>query len=123
MTTTPKKETPPQEAKEPGQEKDLLAYANEAERALMGLEHLHIAALCLTRFRENYSDIEDGDIVNALETLIEYSRSCVEDIREGYNEVYKYAAHEYFERRNAAYYAKQREATERATEEKAKEET
>jgi len=56
----------------------------KAAPALHDLDSLLIAALCVIRMKEDYTDTSEEDKEQALETLLEYGRGTVDDAKEGH---------------------------------------
>jgi hypothetical protein len=65
--------------------------------ALSDLRGLLVAALCVIRFDEDYTDTDEDDKKHAVETLVEFSRGTLEEATEGYEEVWKITAGYIFE--------------------------
>jgi hypothetical protein len=65
--------------------------------ALHDLDGLLVAALCVLRLTDDYSDVDKEDKEQALETLLEYGRGAVSDATEGHEEVWKILAEYIFE--------------------------
>jgi hypothetical protein len=61
--------------------------------ALSDLNGLLTAALCVVRFDEDYTDMDEEDKKRAVETLLEFSRSVLDDATEGHEEVWKFLSH------------------------------
>ena len=61
--------------------------------ALSDLRGLLVAALCVIRFDEDYTDTDEEDKKHAVETLLEFSRGVLDDATEEHEEVWKLLAH------------------------------
>jgi hypothetical protein len=64
----------------------------KANIALKDLDSLLIAALCVIRMEEDYTDTSEEDKRQALETLMEYGRGAVSDAQEGHKELWNITA-------------------------------
>jgi hypothetical protein len=72
--------------------KDALDFNAKANVALTDLHGLLVAALCVSRFDEDYTDTDEDDKRQALEPLLEYARGVVEDAKEGHEGVWRVTA-------------------------------
>jgi len=68
---------------------EALKFNIKAGTALHDIDSLFIAALCVLRQRDKYSDMSEEDKTNALETLMEYGRGAVADANEGHEGVWR----------------------------------
>jgi hypothetical protein len=92
MATQPHTEQPTKSAPEHEERNDALNCNIKAGIALHDIDSLFIAALCVLRQKDEYSDMDEEDKSNALETLMEYGRGAVGDAKEGHQGVWRVTA-------------------------------
>lgn len=92
MSTQPHTEQPPQSETEQGKRKDAMNFNVKANRALRDLDGLLLAALCVIRMEEAYTDTSDEDKKQGLETLLEHARGALADADEGLEGVWRITA-------------------------------